>query len=451
MIEIIKKIASEIEPDIINTRRDFHKYPELAYREFRTASLIARKLKEFGCEIKIGQEIMTADARYSLPSQDILQKEFERAVAQGGNKEFLEPIKGGFPAVAAVISNGKGPVTCLRVDIDALPIKESIDRRHFPVKEGFASINNGMMHACGHDAHAAIGLGVAQVLMCLKDKIHGTVKVIFQPAEEGVCGAYPIVQSGFLDDVEQIFTIHYFSQWPAGEVICVRRPGHLATAKYNVIFKGESAHAGMQPEMGRNAMVAAANAIINLYAIPRNSQGETRINVGKLNAGSGRNVICDEAVMELELRGQTDELKEYMDNHVWRILKASAELSDCQVEITPMGGAPGGGSDDDCADMIMDYAEKIAVLKPRTEQRSYGSEDFYCMLDRVRQNGGTGANINIGSAPGGKAHSPEFDLNESVLKYTVVFISGLLLHVMETHTKNVNLCKRKDNTAKDIN
>jgi aminobenzoyl-glutamate utilization protein A len=427
MIDKIKKIAAEIEQDVINTRRDFHKYPELSYREFRTASLIARKLKDLGCEIKIGKEIMDADTRYALPADDVLEKEYKRALAQGGDKEFLEQIKGGFPAVAAIISNGEGPTIALRVDIDALPILESSDEKHLPCKNGFASVNDGLMHACGHDAHAATGLGIVQILMRLKDKINGTVKVIFQPAEEGICGAYPITQSGFLDDVKEIFAIHYSSQWPAGEVLCVRTPGHLAIAKYNVAFKGESAHAGMQPELGRNAMLAAANAILNLYAIPRNSKGGTRINIGTLKAGEGRNVICDEAVMEIEFRGQTDELKDYMDKHIRRILHASAEMAECTFEIIPMGSAPGGGSDDDYADIIMDYAQKTAILKPRTEQRSYGSEDFYCMLDRVRQNGGTGANINIGSAPGGKAHSPEFDLNEAVLKDTVIFITAFIL------------------------
>ncbi len=433
MIEIIKNIASEIEPDIINTRRDFHKYPELSYREFRTASLIARRLKYLGCEIKIGREIMDADTRYALPSEDVLEREFARASSQGGDKEFLEQVKGGFPAVAAIISNGEGPVIGVRVDIDALPIQESSAEKHPPCKNSFASVNNGVMHACGHDAHAAAGLGIVQVLMRLKDKIRGTVKVIFQPAEEGVCGAYPVVQSGFLDDIEQIFAIHYFSQWEPGEITCVRYPGHLATTKLNAIFKGESAHAGQQPESGRNAIVAAANAILNLYAIPRNSKGGTRVNAGNLKTGGGRNVICDEAVLELEFRGQTDELKDYMHKNALRILKASAEMSDCELEIIPMGGAPGGGSDDDYADMIMDYAQKTAVLKPRFEQRSYGSEDFYCMLERVRQNGGRGANINIGSAPGGKAHSPEFDLNEAVLKDTVIFASGLILNIMEKH------------------
>ena len=186
-----ENIANEINDEIVRLRRDFHKYPELGFTEFRTASLIARKLKDIGCEIKIGREIMDDESRMALPSAQVLKKEMERAAAQGGDAEFLKHVKDGFPAVAAVISNGKGPVIAFRVDIDALPVQESFDKKHFPFKKGFASVNDGVMHSCGHDAHAVTGLGVAEVLMKLKDKIHGTVKIIFQPAEELICGAHP--------------------------------------------------------------------------------------------------------------------------------------------------------------------------------------------------------------------------------------------------------------------
>ena len=236
MIETIRNIADEIKNDVINARRDFHKYPELAYREFRTASLIARKLKDTGCEIKIGREIMDAGSRQALPEEEILHKEFARAISQGGDKEFLRCVKSGFPAVAAIISNSEGPVIGVRIDIDALPVHESSEKTHLPFKKGFASVNNGVMHACGHDANAATGLGIAQLLMRFKSKIAGTVKIIFQPAEEGVCGAYPMVQSGFLDDIDRIFSPHYFSPWNPGEITCVRGRGYFATSKFDVII-----------------------------------------------------------------------------------------------------------------------------------------------------------------------------------------------------------------------
>lgn len=425
-------IADEINDEIISLRRDFHKYPELAFTEFRTASLIARKLNDIGCEIKIGREIMDAKSRMALPSKEILEKEFKRAIAQGGDTEFLNKVKGGFPAVAAVISNGKGPVIALRVDMDALPIQENSSSRHFPFGKGFASVNTGVMHACGHDAHAVTGLGVAEILMKFKDKMRGTVKIIFQPAEEIICGAYPIVKSGFLDDVDRIMAIHYYSPWDPGLVSCTRgQNGHLAISRFDARFKGRQSHAGSKPEDGKNALMAAANAVLNLNAIPRNSNGATRISVGKLNAGTSRNVTCDEAVMEIETRGATTELNEYMNENALRILKASAELWDCKLEVKPMGSAPGGSSDDDFADEIMTYAKKAKTLTASENQRNCGSEDFICMLEHVRKCGGKGAVISIGSGPGGPHHSSEFDMNEAVIKDSIVFLSGFIFECLQ--------------------
>lgn len=427
-----ENIANEINDEIVRLRRDFHKYPELGLTEFRTASLIARKLKDIGCEIKIGREIMDAESRMALPSAQVLKKEMERAAAQGGDAEFLKHVKDGFPAVAAVISNGKGPVIAFRVDIDALPVQESFDKKHFPFKKGFASVNDGVMHSCGHDAHAVTGLGVAEVLMKLKDKIHGTVKIIFQPAEELICGAHPIVKSGFLDDVDRIMAIHYYSPWDSGLLSCTRgQNGHLAISKFDARFIGKQSHAGSQPEAGKNALMAAANAVLNLNAIPRNAKGATRINVGKLNAGTSRNVTCDEALMEIETRGATTELNEYMHENALRILKASADLCDCKLEVTPMGSAPGGSSDSDFADRIMDYAAKTNILTASEKQRNCGSEDFICMLEHVRKHGGKGAVLSIGAGPGGSHHSSEFDMNEAVIKDSIVLISGFIFDYLQ--------------------
>lgn len=428
----IKNIADDINDEIISLRRDFHKYPELAFTEFRTASLIARKLKDIGCDIKIGREIMDAKSRMAVPAADILGKEFKRAKEQGGDTEYLGKVKDGFPAVAAIISNGKGPVIAFRVDIDALPLQESSDKRHYPFKKGFASVNDGIMHACGHDAHAATGLGVAEVLMKLKDKIRGTVKIVFQPAEEIIAGANAIAKSGFLDDVDRIITIHYYSPWDAGLVSCTRgQNGHLAISRLDARFTGKQSHAGSQPEAGKNALMAAANAVLNLNAIPRHSKGATRISVGKLNAGTARNVTCDEAFMEIETRGATTELNEYMYRNAICILKASADLWDCKLEIIPMGSAPGGSSDDDFADKIMSYARKSKVLTPVDRHRNCGSEDFICMLEHVRKHGGKGAVITIGAGPDGPHHSSEFDINEAVLKDSVVFVSGFIFECLQ--------------------
>jgi aminobenzoyl-glutamate utilization protein A len=427
MIDEIKKAADETSGEIIRLRRDFHKYPELGFTEFRTASLIARELRSAGCEIKIGREIMDPGSMIGLPPADALQREFDRALAQGADTEFLGPMRGGFTAVAAVIKNGDGPVTAFRVDTDALPIQERSNESHPPAAKGFASVNSGIMHACGHDAHTAAGLGAAKILMRLRDKIRGTVKIIFQPAEELICGAWPVVKSGFLDDVSRIFTIHFYSLWESGLLSCTREKGHFAISKFDAKFTGAQAHAGSRPEAGRDALTAAANAVLNLNAIPRHSDGATRVNVGRLTAGPGRNIICDEAVMELETRGETTALNDYMVDHAMRILKASADMRGCGLEITPMGFAPGGSGDPDFSSEIIDYAARTRVLNSSWRQRNCGSEDFHHMLDHVRKRGGKGAALSVGAGPGGKPHSPDFDINEEVLKDTAAFVSALII------------------------
>lgn len=435
MLEKIKSIAEDLNDEIVAVRRDFHKFPELGFREFRTASLIARKLANSGCPIKVGREIMDADSRMNLPSAEVLAAELGRARSQGGDPEYLELMKGGFPAVVAILGDGDGPTVALRVDIDALPIPESSDQSHFPAANGFASVNEGIMHACGHDGHAATGLGVVEILTRLKDDIKGTAKIVFQPAEEGVCGARPIVESGILDDVDRIFNIHYSSVLDSGAVVCVREPGHLATDKLDVTFKGAAAHAGSQPQAGKNALMAAANAVINLNAIPRHNQGATRVNVGKLAAGTARNAICERAFMEVETRGQTTELNAYMLEHANRVLNSSAEMWECELDVKPMGSSPAGGSDDDVADMILDYAAKTKVLTPTTARRDCGSEDFTCMLERVRAHGGKGACVTVGAGPRGHHHASDFDIDEAVLKDAAAFAAGLILEFLEAPPK----------------
>ena len=162
-------------------RRDFHKHAETGWMEMRTASLIARRMTDLGYEVLVGRDVCKDDARMGVPDEATLQMGYERAKVQGADPEFLEKVKGGFTGVIGILRAGEGPVYGMRFDIDALGVFESKEETHRPAKEGFASVNEGSMHACGHDGHAAIGLGVAEVLMQYKEQVHGTVKLIFQP------------------------------------------------------------------------------------------------------------------------------------------------------------------------------------------------------------------------------------------------------------------------------
>lgn len=420
----INESGKEIEGKIIAYRRDFHKYPELGWTEYRTSSLIAKRLAELGSEVKVGTDILKAEDRMGLPSREVLDEAWERAIRQGGDIKFMEAMKNGFTGAVGIISNGDGPVRAFRFDIDALPIQESIDEKHRPHKEGFASINDGIMHACGHDCHAAIGLGVAEILMSLKDKIKGTIKLIFQPAEEGVRGAKSMVTKGLLDDVKAVIGSHV-KEYPVGN-IASGLSGYKATTKFDVLIQGKPAHAGGNPQDGNNALMAAATATLNLYAIQRHKDGPTRINVGKLVAGSGRNIIPDIAYMMVETRGSTSALNSYMYEKAINIIKTSCQMQDCTYEIIPMGEAPSGKSDAAMMKLVEETAKEIGGYDILDSEESGGSEDFTYMMAKVQENGGKAVNIGIGADKiGGGAHTYDFDVNEKALKSAIVLLSAL--------------------------
>ncbi|HHD2754196.1 TPA: M20 family metallo-hydrolase [Clostridium perfringens] len=409
----IEKFLNESREKIINYRRDFHKYPEGAWKEFRTASLIGKYLRDIGYEIKVGKEVISKEHRLDVPSENELNRSYERALKQGAFKEISDLMIGGYTGVVGTLKNGEGPTIALRFDIDGVKVFESEDKEHIPFKMGFSSVNKGIMHACGHDGHIAIGLGVAEGLIILKEKFKGTIKLIFQPGEESVCGGNPMAESGILDDVEYLLSGHIgIKAKKSGEIICGTK-GFLATSKINVEFKGKSSHAGVAPEKGHNALLSASTAVLNLDAIPRNSEGITRINVGRLIAGSGRNVIPGKAFMEVETRGETTELNEYMKEYAIRILKASADMHDNHAEIACLGQSISGKSDKELIDIIKYVAKDIKSYEIIIDEEDFGaSEDICYMMKRVQDRGGKASYIMFGSQLKDEHHSIKFDFNE---------------------------------------
>ena len=392
VFETIKTLAEGMEQNLIQTRRDFHQHPELCWQEMRTTSLIARRLKDLGYELILGEGLYDADARLGVPGKDALDAAYALAEKNGADAEFLPATQGGMTGVIAILRCGEGPTLGMRFDIDALPVKETTDAGHFPLENGFASTTPGVMHACGHDGHAAIGLGVAEILVAIKDQLRGTVKLIFQPAEEGVRGAKPMVEKGHLDDVDFLLGAHIDGRKAedAGKALIPASYGALATRKYNVTFHGKAAHAGALPHLGKNALLAACTAVVNLNAIPRHGDGASRVNVGMIRGGSGLNVIADEALIGLEVRGATTEINEYMIEYAEKILDNCAEMYGCTCEKTIIGAAEGMDSDLDFAERIRTTCREtmgMAVSDTLTTI-SFGSEDFSYMMNRVQKNGG---------------------------------------------------------------
>jgi aminobenzoyl-glutamate utilization protein A len=426
-METVDKIVREIEPRLIGYRRDFHRHAEPGWTEFRTASRVARALADLGYEVRVGRDVLQDEERLGLPQPGVIEEHWQRAKAQGADPEYLELLQGGFTGVVGLLRQGDGPRVGLRFDMDALDLIESQDPGHRPVREGFVSVNEAAMHACGHDAHTAIGLGVAEVLACLGTQVHGTVKLIFQPAEEGVRGARAMVAAGVVDDVDYMIGMHVYSGWRLGQ-IDPGRGGFLATTKFDALFQGAPAHAGGVPNEGKNALLAAATAVLNLHAIPRHRDGKTRINAGRLVAGTGRNVVPDRAELAIECRGGTTELNDYMYSYALRVLEAAAAMHGCGLEVRAMGAAQSADSDTALRERIATIVRRMGSLTLREPEPSGGSEDFTYMMARVQANGGLAANIGVGADLGGWGHhTAEFDIDERALALSTRLLSILVL------------------------
>jgi len=425
MIDRVCDSANALAVKLVAYRRDFHRYAESGWTEFRTASLVARRLADLGFDVYMGRDVMHDEARMGLPDQATLDVAWERAVAHGGDPAYLELVKGGFTGVVGMLRNGDGPTVGLRFDMDALAMQESAAETHRPVLEGFASVNDGAAHACGHDGHTALGLGVAEVLMALRDAFHGTVKLIFQPAEEGVRGAKSMVEAGVVDDVDVLLGLHLYGRWNLGEIECARS-NFLATSKFDAVIKGEPAHAGGDPQAGKNALLAAATAVLNLYAIPRHRLGATRINVGKLIAGEGRNVICPKARLVIETRGATTALNDYMVDRATRVLTSAAAMYDCTVDIIAMGSAPLAESDQALGERVEAIALRMADFSLHPPESGGGSEDYTYMMRRVQERGGLATHIGLGAGIGaGGHHTATFDFDERALVDAVKLLSAV--------------------------
>jgi aminobenzoyl-glutamate utilization protein A len=429
LIERVHSLVGDIEHRIVGYRRDFHRYAESGWTEFRTASLIARRLQDLGYEVRVGRDVVAEEDRMGVPDPNVLELCWQRAVREGGDKPYMQAMRSGYTGVVGILSNRAGPTVGLRFDMDALDIDESVSTDHRPVREGFASVHQGVAHACGHDGHAAVGLGVAEVLTRLRERVDGTVKLIFQPAEEGVRGAKSMVGAGVLDDVDYFLGHHVYGSWELGEISC-GAGGYLATTKFDASLTGLAVHAAGEPHKGKNALLAAATAVLNLYAISRHRDGSTRVNVGRLVAGTGRNVIPATAHLAVETRGATTELNEYMYERAVRVLASAAAMYDCELKIRAMGRAQSANSDPDLAARVEEVALAIGGFKVRPPEPVGGSEDITYMMERVQANGGLATNIGVGASLGGWGHhTAEFDFDERVLACATKLLSVLAVEL----------------------
>ena len=396
--------------EMVAHRRHLHKRPEEGWTEFETTYYIVDQLRKMGIPVTVGKANINENEVLGRDPQ-LVEDGIARALNHGVPQAFIDECDGYTGAVAVIDTGRPGPTTAFRSDIDCVLVRETKDPEHLPNKLGFASERPGFMHACGHDGHSAVGLALAHWLWDNKDQLCGKFKLIFQPAEEGVRGARAMVEAGIVDDVDYFVGGHVGGVIGLGEV-AVMDGGFLASSNFDVTIEGKAAHAGNCPQLGNNALMAACAASMMLQGIPRHGDGATMVSVGTLHAGEGRNVVPAHAKIQMEVRGETKEVNDFMKNCVYDIfagidksyrVKSKVELAGESITLTPCP---------EFFDTVEEVMAKIPNVKmvPRIHCPS-GSEDCALFLSRVIKNGGKAAFILYGCNHQGH-HRPNFDLQD---------------------------------------
>jgi len=409
----ISLAADKIESKVIEWRRDFHANPELGNRETRTAGIVARHLQGLGIEVKTG-------------------------VAKTG---VVGILKGGKP----------GPVVALRADMDALPVTE---RGGLPfaskVKADYNGQEVGVMHACGHDAHVAMMMGVAEVLAGMRADLKGTVKFIFQPAEEGAPageegGARLMVEEGVLDNpkVDAIFGLHIWAQTEAG-TLTYRPGGMMAGADdIKITVKGRQAH-GASPWSSVDPIVTSAQIINNLQTVVSRNLNVTEnagvVTIGSIHSGIRFNIIPEQAEMMGTIRYLSSEDYKLMEDRIRTIVTKTAEAAGAtaEVEIPYSTHYPVTFNNLTLTERMLPSlqktagAENVKLIPPMT-----GAEDFSFFQEKV-----PGFFFFLGGMPKGKDpktapshHTPDFFIDESSFKLGVKALAGLTVDYMDINGK----------------
>ncbi|MCG5031381.1 amidohydrolase [Mesosutterella sp. OilRF-GAM-744-9] len=410
---------------LVDQRRELHQWPEPGWTEFTTTNYLARKLKAWGYEVLLGTKVVKPEACLGRDEKEV-QAGLQAAREHGVSEEFLKATEGYTGCVGVLDTGRPGPTMAMRFDIDCIPVQETDDPNHIPNKDGFRSKHNGFMHACGHDCHMSIGLTTAKWIVDNKDSLTGRIKIVFQPAEEGVRGANAVAASGVLDDVDYFLGSHIGMVAKYGEVV-IDPWGFLCTTKYDVTYDGKPAHAGVEPNAGRNALAAACAATMQLLGIPRHGSGMTRVNVGILQAGTGRNVIPAHAKLVMEVRGETAAINDYMSEQAMNIIKGCAISYGVKYDVRTMGAACDMKNDPEMVKMLREVAGTIPEVKQITGEANFGgSEDASLLAKRVTEHGGKAAFFVTGADRKAGHHQFNFDVNEPALDVGFRMFTGMV-------------------------
>ncbi|WP_408955563.1 M20 family metallopeptidase [Natroniella sp. ANB-PHB2] len=374
---IIKEVIEQIElieEEVIQLRREFHQYPELGFKEERTSQRVIDYLLELNLEV-------------------------ERTTKTG---------------VIGLLDSGPGPTIALRADMDALPITEQ-------TKVSYKSKLDGVMHACGHDGHTAILLGVAKVLSKLQDKVKGKIKFIFQPAEEGPGGALPLIEAGVLNkpQVDSIFALHITNKLPTGVVGLQRKVVSAAADEIDLIIKGKSGHAST-PQDGVDAIVTASQVINSLQTINSRKVSPHQkvvINLGTIKGGYRRNVIADKVKITGTVRTTAPKLRKSLPAMIEQIVSGVTASQGGEYQLNYQKGYPVLINSTELVKDLENTIKQIPYLEQLKflELPSMGAEDFAYYLQHV-----PGVFFRLGAAAPNcsyyPAHHPKFNFDEDALK-----------------------------------
>ncbi len=369
--------AQQLKDELIRLRRDIHQHPELGFREFRTAALVADTLREIGLEPKTGV---------------------------------------GRTGVVAEFGAGHGPVIAIRADMDALPIHDAKD---VPYK----SRNEGVMHACGHDAHTAILLGAAHLLKqsMINEAWNGRVRLLFQPSEEafdenGISGATAMIEDGALDGVDAVIALHVWSDQPAGQVLMQDGYSLAAVDQFQAWIYGDGGH-GAYPHSGSDPLFMLGPILNAIYAVPSRRINPLRpavLSLGQISAGSAPNVIPHEVYIQGTIRSLTQDVREQLWAELERALRLSETLGG-HYKLNIIRGYPPLYNDPQVNKWMRQVAQDLLGETAVSEAEfGMGAEDFAYMAQKA-----PGAMFMLGAAINdGVArhhHTETFDIDESVL------------------------------------
>ena len=405
-------------------RRELHRHAEPAFLEFATAWVIERETAHLADVVRRGGDAIDLSRVVDLPSPSMADEWEAAAVAAGYPADRIRWYRqNGTASTVEIVGSRPGPTWGLRSDIDGLPFAESDAAGHVPAAAGFRS-RTGAMHACGHDAHTTIGIGL---LERLADRdFPGRLRVVFQPAEEGVRGAAAMLDANAIEGVDRMISLHVLGEKPTGWFVG-SVTGGLATRKFRAEFTGASAHAAVSPEHGRNALLSAAMAATGVMALSRYGSADTRINVGTLHAGDSVNIVPSHATMTYELRATDEGVLDDLDRRAAAVMRGAAAAYGVDVDVLLTGGATVLDPDDRLVAALVDAASAVPAIGPVTATMPQpGSDDVTLMIRAVQAAGGLGAYAAIGVDSPGTHHSPTFDLDERVLVTAVDLFENLV-------------------------